>query len=154
MMRRFLLSLFLLLLLAAPVLAQEGDPADALEKELWCPICQGIRLDVCDQKVCEQMREMIDAELAAGKSSAEIKAEFIELYGPVVLGEPPRQGFYLTAWILPVLLLAVGLGGVIWLTRRWTRKPASAQAQPRPAAPAAAGEDPYLARVEKDLQDL
>ena len=153
MMRRFLLSLFLLLLLAAPVLAQEGDPADDLEKELWCPICQGIRLDVCDQKVCEQMREMIDTELAAGKSSAEIKAEFIDLYGPVVLGEPPRQGFNLTAWIVPMLLLVGGLGGVIWLTRRWTRKPAPAQATAatRPTPPQ---HDEYLsARVERELCD-
>ncbi len=155
MMRRLLLALIFLLLLAAPALAQEGDPADALQKDLWCPICQGIRLDVCDQKVCEQMREMIDQELAAGNSPEQIKAQFIELYGPVVLGEPPRQGFYLTAWILPILLLVAGLAVVVWLTRRWVQKPATAPAAIATAAASPeTAPDPYLARVEKELQDL
>ena len=150
-MRRILV---LLLLLAAvvPVAAQTGDPKEQLTKELWCPICNGIRLDVCEQKVCEQMREMIDTELAAGKTPAQIKAEFIDLYGPVVLGEPPRQGFNLVAWLAPVALLVGGLAAAVWLTRRWSRKPAPAASVAAPVP--TPDNDPYLARVDQELDDL
>lgn len=149
MLRRWL-PLFLLLLMTAPVLAQGGDPKEQLLKELWCPICNGIRLDVCEQKVCEQMREMIDQELAAGKTPEQIKAQFIDLYGPVVLGEPPREGFNLIAWIMPVLFLIGGLTAAVLITRR-----RGAQTIPVAAAPgaAAASADPYLARVEREVAD-
>ncbi|RME80849.1 MAG: cytochrome c-type biogenesis protein CcmH [Caldilineae bacterium] len=149
-MRRFLLALFLLLLVAVPAAAQENDPAKELQKELWCPICQGIRLDVCEQKVCEQMREMIDQRLAEGYTKEQVKAEFIELYGPVVLGEPPRQGFTLLAWVIPVLLVIGGLAAAVVLTRRWTRQTVSVAA---PSTADVIPEDEYLKRVEEELNE-
>lgn len=150
--RPVFLAFFFLLLLALPVFAQDEGPKEQLTKELWCPICNGIRLDVCEQKVCQQMREMIDSDLAAGKTPEQIKADFIDLYGPVVLGEPPRQGFDLIAWIAPILLLVGGLAMAVILTRRWTRRPAPATANTS-AAPTTVSDDPYLARVERDLTD-
>lgn len=154
-MKSIHLLLFVMLfsiLSAIPVAAQEGDPAKELQQELWCPICQGVRLDVCEQKVCEQMRDMIDNDLAAGKSTDEIKADFIEFYGPVVLGEPPREGFNLLAWIVPVLLVIGSLLFVVLLTRRWSRKgtqePVSATATT--TSDSTVDED-YLARVEREI---
>ena len=152
-----LLGLTIQLSLAVPVSAQGGEPGaqakDQLTKELWCPICNGIRLDVCEQKVCEQMRELIDTEMAQGKTTEQIKADFVDLYGPVVLGEPPRQGFNLVAWIVPILLMAGGLIGVVLLTRRWVQRPQSATLSPRSAA-TDQPEDEYLRRVENELKDL
>ncbi len=167
-MRLLMLVMLFSLLLAIPAAAQEGDPAKELQQELWCPVCQGVRLDVCEQKVCEQMRDMIDADLAAGKTQEEIKADFIEFYGPVVLGEPPREGFNLVAWIVPVLLVVGGLLFVFLLTRRWSRKPAAPTAMgPTAVGPtvvagstvmeigetpsASSDDDDYLARVEREL---
>lgn len=146
-MLRRLLPLLLLLTIAAPVLAQGGDPKEQLLKELWCPICNGIRLDVCEQKVCEQMRAMIDQELAAGKTPEQIKAQFIDLYGPVVLGEPPREGFNLIAWIMPILFLIGGITAAVLITRRRSPQPAPASAASATTA------DPYLARVEREVAD-
>ncbi|NOZ51449.1 MAG: cytochrome c-type biogenesis protein CcmH [Chloroflexi bacterium] len=151
--KRFLLAFFFLLLVAMPVLAQDGDPATELQKELWCPICQGIRLDVCEQKVCQQMRDLIDEELAAGKSKEEIKQQFIEFYGPVVLGEPPRQGINWLAWIIPVLLAAGGLLFAGWMTRSWSRRVQS-QVDVAPGADAPPDEDSYLSQVEREIEDL
>ncbi len=152
-LKRLLLLLFLLLLAAVPAYAQEGDPAEQLQKELWCPICQGVRLDTCEQKVCEQMREMIDEQLAAGKTPEEIKQQFVEFYGPVVLGEPPREGINWLAWIVPILLVIGGLIFAFWMTRSWSqraqhRAPAFAK-QDLPAS-----DDPYLSQVEQELEDL
>lgn len=155
--KRFLLAVIFLLLAAVPAFAQEGDPAAELQKELWCPICQGVRLDVCEQKVCEQMRDLIDEELAAGKSKDEIKAQFIEFYGPVVLGEPPREGINWLAWIVPVLLVIGGLIAAGWMTRNWSRRSrpleeAEVTAESPPDLKQA--EDPYLSQVEREIEDL
>lgn len=155
-MRRLMLAVLLILLVALPAAAQDG-PAEELQKELWCPICQGIRLDVCEQKVCEQMRDMINSELASGATQEEIKAQFIELYGPVVLGEPPREGFNLIAWIVPVLLLVGGFAFAIFMTRRWSQKPTPPISPVVAAAPdvglAPPDDDPYLSRVERELDN-
>lgn len=152
--KRFLISLFFLLLVAVPVFAQDGDPATELQKELWCPICQGIRLDVCEQKVCQQMRDLIDKELAQGKSKEEIKQQFIEFYGPVVLGEPPREGINWLAWIVPIFLAVGGLLAAGWMTRNWSRRnrPPETRAQLSPEAEAT--EDAYLSQVEREIEDL
>ncbi len=152
-LKRIFLALFLLLLVAIPAAAQGGDPAAELQKELWCPICQGIRLDVCEQQVCEQMRELIDQELAAGKTKEEIKQQFIEFYGPVVLGEPPREGINWLAWIVPILLAVGGLALAGWMTHSWSRR---SQLQPAPdtTLDSATEPDPYLSQVEREIEDL
>lgn len=151
---RLALVILVLAVVVIPVAAQGGEPGaeKQLTQELWCPICNGIRLDVCEQKVCEQMREQIAIDLQAGKTIEQIKQEFVEFYGPSVLGEPPREGFSLLAWIVPVLLLLGGLAVIVVLTRRWTRKPAPAAVSsttPGTTQP----EDPYLARVNRELSD-
>lgn len=161
----FQLAIFvaLVLALAAPAFAQEPTPTldqiNVVARELYCPLCNGVRLDSCELQACIQMRQVIANRLMAGASKEQIKSEFVAQYGPVVLGEPPRQGLDLLAWIVPIALL---VGGGIWLlytARRWTRQPApaatpvgDAAATPiAPSAPPAAAVDDYLARIEADL---
>ncbi|NOX62519.1 MAG: hypothetical protein GXP42_11340 [Chloroflexi bacterium] len=158
-MQRILFAVLISLLLIAPVAAQSDDPYEQLLKELWCPLCNGIRLDVCEQQVCEQMRDLIRQELDAGKTPEEIKAEFVDLYGPVVLGEPPREGFNLLAWVIPVILVVAGLAAAVVLTRRWSAQ--TAEDEPMAGAVAARApdieideEDEYLARVEREVNEL
>lgn len=129
------------------------DQINAVARELYCPLCNGVRLDTCDLQVCAQMRDVIADRLMAGVSKEQIKAEFVAQYGPTVLGEPPRQGLNWLGWLLPVGAL---LAGVLWLAfqlRRWTRSPAPATG-PAAAAPGPVALDPYLARVEQDLAHL
>lgn len=146
-----------LCLLAAPAVAQQPptpQEINAVARELYCPLCNGVRLDTCELQACEQMRQVISDKLAAGVSKEQIKDEFVAQYGPIVLGEPPREGLNLLGgWILPIgLLLAAGVAVTV-MALRWTRHPAPAPAldvaQPATTAPA----DDYLARVEADLQE-
>jgi len=165
--------IFLLVLLSASVaLAQGSDPnnphnlspqqlqtAKDIQQELWCPVCQGVRLDACEQKVCQQMRDMIDKMLLEGKSKQEIIDEFVVQYGVVILGEPPKQGFNLMAWLMPVILVLAGLALAFWLSRSWMKKSRTAAAVSAAAVPSAetktetemTEDDAYLARVEHDL---
>ncbi len=77
-----------------------------IARELWCPLCAGIRLDACELQACVQMREEISLLLAEGRDKAYIIAYFEEQYGTQVHGQPPFTGIYGWAWWTPLLLMA------------------------------------------------
>jgi cytochrome c-type biogenesis protein CcmH len=121
-------------------------------RALWCPLCNGVRLDTCELKACEQMREVIGIKLAQGESLDQIRDYFVAQYGPQVLGEPPRQGISWLAWLLPFVALAAAGVWVVWLLRRWTRaKPVTAAAAP--GVPANLSGD-QLSRLEEELKKI
>ena len=89
----FLATLLLALLLcaSAPRLSAQAtgrtvtaDEVNKIASELWCPLCSGVRLDACELKACEQMREEIAIKLEAGEDLATIKQYFLERYGEQV----------------------------------------------------------------------
>lgn len=158
----FILVGISLVLLTSPAQAQEGptptlDQIQSVARELYCPLCNGVRLDNCELQACEQMRQVIAERLAAGVPKDQIKKEFVAQYGPVVLGEPPREGLNWLIWILPIAALLAGAAWMVITIRKWTRTNAATDATPtsRPATPSApAAEDEYLARVDADLDRL
>jgi cytochrome c-type biogenesis protein CcmH len=140
---------------ALGALAQTPTPNEINEiaKDLWCPLCNGVRLDNCELQACIQMKEVIAQKLAAGESREQIKAYFVEQYGDVVLGAPSTQGFNRLAWILPILAAVVGLGWLVYFIRSVTRK------RPAPIAPPAQQsssaqevQDNYLQRVDDEMR--
>ncbi len=151
--------------LASTALAQDTPPQPPAEanqisqdqvmqvaRQLWCPLCSGVRLDSCELKACEQMREMIQIKLAEGQSTDEIKAYFVEQYGPQVLGEPPRKGFNLLAWILPFVAVIGGAIFVLFRIRRMIRaEPATVPDESNPLTGAAPQEPD--AEYEKQLEE-
>jgi cytochrome c-type biogenesis protein CcmH len=139
-----------------PALAQTPTPNDINEiaRGLWCPLCNGVRLDNCELQACVQMKEVIGQKLAAGESQDQIRAYFVEQYGDVVLGAPSTQGFNQVAWILPILAAAVGLGWLVYFVRSVTRKrtvSAVAAATSQESAGEAAQDD-YLRRVDEEMR--
>jgi cytochrome c-type biogenesis protein CcmH len=138
---------------AAPVAqaTPTADQVDAVAKELWCPLCNGVRLDNCDLQACSQMRDLIAQKLAAGQSTDQIKAYFVQQYGDVVLGAPENKGFNRIVYILPVLAALVGLAIVGYLVYIWTRRrPAPAGPSGGPQPPAA--NDEYTRQVDEELK--
>jgi cytochrome c-type biogenesis protein CcmH len=129
------------------------DEVNEISKGLWCPLCNGVRLDNCELQACVQMKEVIAQKLEAGERPEQIRAYFVEQYGDVVLGAPSTQGFNSLAWILPILAAAVGLGWLAYFVRSVTRKRAAdARAvASSPRAPAEAAQDEYLQRVDQEI---
>ncbi|MGH2544987.1 MAG: cytochrome c-type biogenesis protein [Ardenticatenaceae bacterium] len=149
-----LLGLVSLLMLLLPLRAAAQGPQDAptvndVAQDLYCPLCAGLTVDVCELEVCDDMRAVIADKLAAGESPEQIRAYFVEQYGQKVLGRPAMEGFHLAAWIMPfVALAAAGLVLFGWLRSRAAAPMTSrAVAQPTPA-------DDYAARLERELQRL
>jgi cytochrome c-type biogenesis protein CcmH len=112
----------LALLVVAPALASEQKPTAAeLESELVCPVCE-TTLDSSDAPVARLMKARIRERIAAGDTKSEIKAYFVDQFGNGVLAVPPRRGFDLVAWLLPLAGLGIGLVAVGALAWRWSRK--------------------------------
>ena len=119
-MRRVVVAL-LALAFAAPAAGSELRPTPAeLESELVCPVCE-TTLDTSDAPVARRMKARIREQIAAGATKSEIKAEFVDQFGTAVLAVPPRKGFDLVAWILPLAGLGVGVVAVGALAWRWSR---------------------------------
>ena len=96
------------------------SPAD-LEAELVCPTCD-TTLDQSNAPVAQRMKQIIRQHIAAGWTEDQIKADLVDQFGPGVLAEPPKSGFDLLAWLLPLGLLAGGALGVGIVAWGWSRR--------------------------------
>ena len=153
------------LLTATPVFAQQptADEINAVAKNLSCPTCTGINVADCPTETCEQWRAQIGEMLAEGKGEQEILDYFAARYGDHVLQVPPKRGFFVLVWVLPVLAVLAGLAWLAYLMRGWSQRRAvvpaghtqSTQTADVPSqADDAISEDEYLKRVEQDLEKL
>ena len=131
------------LVLAAPAGASEQRPTAAeLESELVCPVCE-TTLDTSNAPVALRMKAYIRERIAAGDTKSEIKAALVDQFGPAVLAEPPKKGFELIAWVLPLAGLVLGVVVVGLLAWRWSH---TRKVEDEPAADAAEPLDPALER--------
>ena len=101
-----------------------------LENQIMCPVCPAETVAQTDAPVAQRIKVRIARWCAAGKSDAQIKAQLVDDFGPRVLAAPPKKGFDLLAWLLPIVgavAAAAALAGLAW---RWSRgrEPAPAQA--------------------------
>jgi cytochrome c-type biogenesis protein CcmH len=118
---RLLAGVVMTLAFAATAAASELKPTPAeLESELVCPVCE-TTLDTSNAPVALRMKAFIRARIAAGDTKSEIKAKLVDQFGTSVLAVPPRRGFDLVAWVLPLAGLALGIVVVGALAWRWSR---------------------------------
>ena len=91
-----------------------------IEDEVVCPTCR-TTLDMSNAPVADRMRAFIRTRIAAGDSKAEIKARLVDEFGEGVLAAPPKRGFDLLAWVLPLAGIAGAAVAVGIAVRRWAR---------------------------------
>ena len=145
------LSLVALVVAVPSAVASEKRPTlEELERELTCPTCKQ-SLALSNAPVADRMRAFIRERIAAGDTKSEIKAKLVAEFGEGILAAPPKRGFNLLAWVLPVAGLALGALVLALLARRWL----TARAEPRPVDPSENGRaplDPELdRRVDEEL---
>lgn len=97
------------------------DPAArayALETRIKCPICAGESLAGSQAEVARDLRGYIATRIAAGATDQEIVDEFVANYGEQILLDPPRTGWGLWLWLVPIAIGMVGVFAVVRLRRR------------------------------------
>lgn len=150
---RILLQTALFALLAlAPARADFESEYDLAARTLLCDCgCSPQSVHDCACGRAAEMRNEIAAQVRGGRTGQQILDEAVARNGEKVLIAPRASGFNVVAWLAPMFALVFGTAGVFALARRW-RKPAAALPAP-PAAPAAS-DDPYVARLEREVREL
>ncbi len=124
------------------------DEVNRIARQLYCPVCENVPLDVCPTQACEQWREMIRRLLADGRTEEEIKEYFVAQYGARVLATPPATGLNWLVYLLPPVAFLAG-AVILWRAlRRWGRTVETSL----PEEPREPASDPYVARVEEALR--
>ena len=121
-MIRFAVVILVALAVAPSALACNAHPSQAqLEGQVMCPVC-GTTLDQSESPAAQQIKTVIAQRIAAGDSDCRIKDRLVAEYGDSILAAPPKRGFGLLAWWVPlagILVAAVAVGAAAW---RWSRR--------------------------------
>src|SRR5229473_6468067 len=120
---------------AKRLLADQSDRTHQIGSKIKC-MCNG-----CDQAAgkcyhvggaysgpCDTAKRMlkeIDTHIAAGMNDQQVLDAMIKQYGPLAYVEPPKTGFGLVAWLMPILYLLAGLALVVVVMKRWRKRPAA-----------------------------
>ena len=120
---RLLVLALVALVLAAPAAASEQHPTlGELEGQLMCPICEGETLAQSDSPAAQRIKAYIQQRIDQGATRSEIKRELVDQWGARILAAPPRHGFDLLAWLLPIVGVLGGAAVIGILAWRWSRQ--------------------------------
>jgi cytochrome c-type biogenesis protein CcmH len=119
---RLIVVLATALLFVAPALASEQHPTLAeLEDQLMCPVCAGETLAQSDSLPAHRIKAHLQQRIRQGWTRSRIIDEEVDIWGTRILAAPPKHGFDLLAWVLPLAGI-LGAGGVVgFLAWRWSR---------------------------------
>lgn len=99
--------------------ASESHPTLAdLEGELMCPTCR-TPLAESNSPAANRIRAFVVQRIRAGDTRSEIMDKLVEQFGPEIRAAPPRSGFDLLAWLLPLAGVLGGAVALSWLAWRW-----------------------------------
>ncbi len=148
------LAVWMLLQPAAPGLAQgsgdepTADEVNSIAKQLYCPVCENIPLDVCGTVACEQWRGLIREKLVAGWSENQIKQYFVDQYGDRVLATPPARGLNWLVYVVPPLAILAGAYLLFRAIQGWRQPPPAAAEELSQQLP----DDEYIRKLEEELK--
>jgi len=108
-----------------------------IEEALTCQCGCGLTVHSCNHLQCGSgipLKQEVLTLVSQGLGRDEILLHFRDKYGEKILSAPTVEGFNLTAWIVPFVMLAAG-GALVAITLvRWraTREASASEAAPRP----------------------
>ena len=160
--RAILLALALTAALAATATAAATAGADTTARsaatpkasylqvvnDVMCVVCHE-PLGVAQSPEAFQERDYIRQLIAQGKTRKEIENDLVQQYGPAVLARPPAHGVNLLVYIVPPLVLILGIAIVAVFIPRWRRR--ARQADPSPTQPSATLDAADAQRLNEDL---
>src|ERR1700719_196483 len=106
-------------LLAAPTRESLDQRMHDVASQLKCPVCQGESVADSPSTISQQMRGVIRQQLQQGQSEQQIIQFFVSRYGNTILWSPPKQGFTILAWIIPIAILLCGALLLALVVRGW-----------------------------------
>jgi cytochrome c-type biogenesis protein CcmH/NrfF len=133
------LACTLIVLVAASLIMGLADNSvryNDLGSKIMCTCGCGQTLTTCNHLGCSALATEsgeLKQDLARGDSDNAILIAFQNEYGPTVLAAPMLTKFNMIAWVMPPLLLLLGIAGTVVLVRRWRLRAAARPAEQRTA---------------------
>jgi cytochrome c-type biogenesis protein CcmH/NrfF len=119
----------LLVALAVFTLLGAGDESarvnDLCHRMMCVCGCNPILLE-CNHVGCaysDRMRGELIAAVNRGDNDDMTLQVFVQKYGTTVMAAPTKTGFNRVAWIMPYLVLVLGLAAVMLIVRAWRSRP-------------------------------
>jgi cytochrome c-type biogenesis protein CcmH/NrfF len=97
--------------------------------------------------VSPEMLSQLSASIARGDSDDAIFHQFQEQYGPVILASPMFTRFNHVAWVMPPLVLFLGIGCTLLIVRNWKMRTV-----PMPPEPDTPGFAATRDRIRRETQ--
>jgi cytochrome c-type biogenesis protein CcmH len=130
------------------------NEVNRVARNLYCPVCQNVPLEVCETEACARWREQIRDLLSQGYTDEQVRQYFIERFGAKTVGTPTDTGSQLLTIALPFAL--IGLIGVVIAFNlvRWRRTHSSERIEPQSVDTegGSAPPDDYRARLEAEIR--
>ena len=112
--------------------ADNADRAKALSKKVMC-MCGGCNdtAGTCNHMAApsparatrpKPCKRNLTSASHRGDSDDLILQSFVQEYGPTVLPDPPKKGFTLVVWIVPIVAPLIALYLIWEVVRRWRRR--------------------------------
>jgi cytochrome c-type biogenesis protein CcmH len=130
--RRAALALLAVALLGAAA----ADPADRLKdpaqeararglfRDVRCLVCQSESIDESDATLAHDLRQLIRAQVARGRSDAQIRAFLVARYGQFVLLTPKASLGNAILWAGPLVVVLAGAAAFMARRRGSSGEPA------------------------------
>jgi cytochrome c-type biogenesis protein CcmH len=120
---------------AGAVQVREHTSVQQMYNDLMCVLCHE-SLAVAQSAESYQERAYVRTFVAQGLTVKQIEDRMVGLYGTGVLATPPKHGFGLLAYVIPPVVVLLGILVLFYTVPRWRRKAAAARdAAGSPEAP-------------------
>ena len=91
-----------------------------MEGQVMCPTCH-TTLDQSDSAAAQRIEHFIQLRIDQCATSGQIKDQLVANFGAGILAAPPRKGFDLLVWWLPIGGIVLGGIAVAFGVWRWSR---------------------------------
>ncbi|HTW99059.1 MAG TPA: cytochrome c-type biogenesis protein CcmH [Acidimicrobiales bacterium] len=128
-------------LLAAGLLAygsmhSAATPAAArisyLESVIKCPNCEDLTIGQSTSQSADTLRGLVVGWVGAGRSDAWIEQQVVQHYGSDEILDPPVSGVDALVWVVPLAVVVLAVGGLVWFLLRRRRPAGSASGEAAP----------------------
>ncbi len=158
-----IIGLIFFLLVANVAMAQTALTPEKLalqteiQNALACYCGCGMTIQGClGGMTCSESRAVskeVAALVESGKNKTAVIQAMVAQYGERILAAPTKEGFNLTAWILPFVALVVGGFIVAKVIAGWKQQAQQTSPPPATKAEERASSDPYQERLERELRE-
>ncbi|TLX45882.1 cytochrome c-type biogenesis protein CcmH [Pseudoalteromonas phenolica] len=102
--------------------AERAATFKALTQELRCPKCQNQNIADSDAIVAKDLRDKVLVLVNEGKSKQEVIDYMVDRYGYFVHYQPPVTSATIVLWVLPVLIVIIGFGFIVFRQKKASKK--------------------------------